>query len=222
MIVGNPNILRHKSSHFPAPTPSPETSNITAFVDKVSRWENRDMFNILSGLQEELKQRNSHSQERRRVLKPYCMASLEQQKLLHCRCSLTLVSIWYKNWFLLHKAVSRHWNIQELPNCYICSSFLGLNSPCSVHFGNHRVNRCLPQLNRWINLELCVCWTDDGLFPQQKLFPLWTTYINECWVSPQSRITQLAENKYAERMQSQWTEVNVKEERLSESILLST
>lgn len=94
----------------------------------------------------------------------------KEQILLPWSCSLTLISVWHKSWFLPHEAASGPRNMQGLHNCYICFSFWDLNGPW-LQFGTHPINRCLPQLNSWINLELCVCKTDDGLFPQQNSFP---------------------------------------------------
>lgn len=147
-----------KTQEFPHPTPisplplTPPTSLLswTRFLDGrtgtclTSSLEFRKSWSRVIAL-------HRRGGERRRVLKPYHMASLEQQRLLHCRCSLTLVSIWYKNCFLLHEAASGHWNIQGLPNCYICSSFLGLNSPCL---------QCILEIT--LLTGVCPSWTDES------------------------------------------------------------
>ena len=61
MVIRNQHILRQNSP----PTLSLATSTFIAFLDEAFRWESRVMFHTISGFQEELKQRVSHSQERR-------------------------------------------------------------------------------------------------------------------------------------------------------------
>ena len=65
MVIGSQHVLRHSSYCPPTTTAFPATSNFIAFLDKVSRWENRDMFHTVFGFLEKLKQRASRSQERR-------------------------------------------------------------------------------------------------------------------------------------------------------------
>lgn len=65
------------------------------------------MLGILWAFQEESKQRDSHLQERRRVLK-LSHGPVRAAETIALWVLLDLGLIWYENWSLLHETVSGH------------------------------------------------------------------------------------------------------------------